>query len=74
MITEQFLLEKYGTPLLTLAQAAAIFSKSPESFRIGLRGNSDWAQNMKGGIRKVGRRTYVHVSVIAAVIDAQQTA
>ena len=70
MVTEEFLLKKYGTPLLTVAQAASIFSKSPASFRIGLRGNSDWAQTLRSGIRKIGRRTYVHVSTIAKVIDS----
>lgn len=70
MITEDFLLNKYGTPLLTLAQAASIFSKSTASFRIGLRGNSDWAKTMKSGIRKIGRRTYVHVSTVAKIIDS----
>lgn len=46
MSTEEFLLQLYGTPLLTIQQVAKVLNRSPEGLRLTLAGNNAIAERL----------------------------
>ena len=43
MTTEEILLQRYGSPLLTIQQVAEILNRSPDGLRLTLAGNNEVA-------------------------------
>ena len=69
MTTEEVLLQRYGSPLLTIQQVAEVLDRSPEGLRISLAGDGDVARRLRPAKVKIGRRVYWRASTLARVID-----
>ena len=69
MSTEEFLLQLYGTPLLTIQQVAKVLNRSPEGLRLTLAGNNAIAKRLGPARRKIGRRVLFSVSALSRFID-----
>ena len=69
MSTEEFLLQLYGTPLLTIQQVAKVLNRSPEGLRLTLAGNNIIAARLGPARRKIGRRVLFSVSEVSRFID-----
>ena len=69
MSTEEFLLQLYGTPLLTIQQVAKVLNRSPEGLRLTLAGNNAIAEKLGPARRKIGRRVLFSVSALSRFID-----
>ena len=69
MSTEDFLLQLYGTPLLTIQQVAKVLNRSPEGLRLTLAGNNTIAARLGPARRKIGRRVLFSVSEVSRFID-----
>jgi hypothetical protein len=69
MTTEEVLLQRFGSPLLTIQQVAEVLNRSPEGLRISLAGDGDVARRLRPGRVKIGRRVYCRVSALAQLID-----
>lgn len=69
MTTEEVLLQRYGSPLLTIQQVAEVLDRSPEGLRISLAGESDVARRLRPSKVKIGRRVYWRTNGVAQMID-----
>jgi hypothetical protein len=67
--TEEILLHRYGSPLLTIQQVAEILNRSPEGLRLTLAGDNEVARKLRPARRKIGRRVLFCVSQISRAID-----
>ncbi|QFY42213.1 DNA-binding protein [Candidatus Methylospira mobilis] len=67
--TEDKLAKQYGGLLLDTRQVAEVLHRTPEGLRFTLRGESAFAEKLKQGRLKIGRRILFRVDVVAAVID-----
>ena len=45
--TEEILLQRYGSPLLTIQQVAEVLNRSPEGLRLTLAGNNEVAEKLR---------------------------
>lgn len=68
MITEEQLLERYGS-LLSLVDLSELLKRGPDGLRIFLQSQSDFALKWNAAKRKVGRRVYFRVTDVAELID-----
>lgn len=73
MTTEEILLGRFGSPLLTLSQLAAVLDRSPQGLRISMIGTNDLAIRLKSCRVKIGRRIFFKVSGIAQLIDGYES-
>lgn len=69
MSTEEFLLKRYGTPLLTIQQVAEVLNRSPEGLRLTLAGTNGIAEKLRPARRKIGRRVLFSVTQLSRFID-----
>lgn len=69
MTTEEVLLQRYGSPLLTIQQVAEVLDRSPEGLRISLAGEGDVARRLRPSKVKIGRRVYWRTNGVAQMID-----
>ncbi|NKJ22035.1 DNA-binding protein [Dyella sp. SG609] len=67
--TEALLLNKYGSPLLSLDAVAEILGRSSNGLRVSLSGNNEIACKLRPAKIKLGRRVYFRISEIARLID-----
>jgi hypothetical protein len=73
MTTEQRLIEKYGSPLLTTDQLAEILQRSPSGLRFSLQTDkSDFGDQLRAARRRLGRRLYFRAAAVAAIIDGSE--
>lgn len=70
--TEQLLLDLYG-PLLTLAQLADLFHRTPSGLRFTLSHQSEFSSKVNSARIKLGRRVYFRTTNIAALLSAGGT-
>lgn len=69
MTTEEVLLQRFGSPLLTIQQVAEVLDRSPEGLRISLAGEGDVARRLRPSRVKIGRRVYWRTIGVAQMID-----
>ncbi len=70
MTTEQRLIDKYGSPLLTTAQLAEVLQRSPNGLRFSLqKDQSDFGAQLRAARKKLGRRVYFRTEDVARIID-----
>jgi hypothetical protein len=69
MTTEDILLERYGSPLLTIQQVAEVLHRSPEGLRLTLAGNNAIADKLGPAKRRIGRRVLFSVADLSRFID-----
>ncbi len=69
MTTEEVLLQRFGSPLLTTQQVAEVLDRSPEGLRISLAGQGEVANLLRPAKVKIGRRVYWRAATLARVID-----
>ena len=70
MSTEELLLQHYGTPLLTLQQAASLLDRSANGLRLTLGGKNAIAEGLGPARRKIGRRVLFSVADVSRFIDS----
>ena len=69
MTTEEILLSKYGSPLLTIVQLAHVLNRSPDGLRISLNNKSELSKEFNSARVKIGRRVFFKTVQIAQIID-----
>jgi hypothetical protein len=67
--TEEILLQRYGSPLLTIQQVAEILNRSPDGLRLTLAGNNEVAEKLRPAKRRIGRRVLFSVTHLSRFID-----
>lgn len=69
MDIESSLINRYGH-LLTLAEVAEILKRSPDGLRVSLGRDNEVSKKLNMGKKKIGRRVYFRVAVIAELIES----
>lgn len=69
--TQDALIQRYGTQLLSLEQVAEQLHRSRDGLRVTLGGNSALATRLNSGKVKIGKRLFFKIQAIADLIDGQ---
>ena len=67
--TEDIILSRFNSPLLSLKQVAQILDRSPQGLRITLSGDNEIARRLNPAKRRFGRRVLFAVVDLANFID-----